>query len=215
MGTALVMEHANALAQMIVSEKDKLFDERVEALVKLYRRAEFYLKQGFLESIVCEFHRKKVEMIMQAETKGEITEILKLSKPHFDGKKFVYTSPYAVEEEELLLWSLTSLQELLEDIGQMEARIVIEELLENQTREQLLLQEAQGKYPEWNKMSDERLMKALHTLRDEERKLIYQHVFEERTFEEMSRLNGLSEERCKGIYYYAIRKIRKVMGGEN
>ena len=43
----------------------------------------------------------------------------------------------------------------------------------------------------------------------------YQHVFEERTFEEMSRLNGLSEERCKGIYYYAIRKIRKVMGGEN
>lgn len=69
MGTALVMEHANALAQMIVSEKDKLFDERVEALVKLYRRAEFYLKQGFLESIVCEFHQKKVEMIMQAETK--------------------------------------------------------------------------------------------------------------------------------------------------
>ncbi len=49
MGTALVMEHANALAQMIVSEKDKLFDERVEALVKLYKRAEFYLKQGFLE----------------------------------------------------------------------------------------------------------------------------------------------------------------------
>ena len=67
MGTALVMEHANALAQMIVSEKDKLFDERVEALVKLYRRAEFYLKQGFLESIVCEFHRKKVEMSASSE----------------------------------------------------------------------------------------------------------------------------------------------------
>ena len=44
-------------------------------------------------------------------------------------------------------------EELLEDIGQMEARIVIEELLENQTREQLLLQEAQGKYPEWNTRS--------------------------------------------------------------
>ena len=78
------------MAREIYSEyTDKLFDERVEALVKLYRRAEFYLKQGFLESIVCEFHRKKVEMIMQAETKGEITEILKLSKPHFDGNKFV------------------------------------------------------------------------------------------------------------------------------
>ena len=87
MGTALVMEHANALAQMIVSEKDKLFDERVEALVKLYRRAEFYLKQGFLESIVCEFHRKKVEMIMQAETKGEIRKH-KSTKPIFWGKIF-------------------------------------------------------------------------------------------------------------------------------
>ena len=31
----------------------------------------------------------------------------------------------------------------------------------------------------------------------------------------MNEANGLSEERCKGIYYYAIRKIRKVMGGEN
>lgn len=63
-------------------------------------------------------------------------------------------------------------------------------------------------------MSDEKLMEALYTLRDEERKLIYQHVFEERTFEEMSSLNGVSEERCEGVYYYAIRKICKVMGGE-
>lgn len=51
MGTALVMEHANALAQMIVSEKDKLFDERVEALVNFIERAEFYLNRGFLESL--------------------------------------------------------------------------------------------------------------------------------------------------------------------
>ena len=101
MGTALVMEHANALAQMIVSEKDKLFDERVEALVKLYRRAEFYLKQG----------------------------LLKLSKPHFDGKKFVYTSLYAVEEEELLLWSLTSLQGPLRDEGYRRYRELFEKCL--------------------------------------------------------------------------------------
>ncbi len=81
MGTALVMEHANALAQMIVSEKDKLFDERVEALVKLYRRAEFYLKQGFLESIVCEFYRKKVEMIMQGRASPLVSDITARSTP--------------------------------------------------------------------------------------------------------------------------------------
>ena len=66
---------------------------------------------------------------MQAETKGEITEILKLSKPHFDGKKFVYTSPYAVEEEELLLWSLTSLQGPLRDEGYRRYRELFEKCL--------------------------------------------------------------------------------------
>ena len=129
MGTALFMEHANALAQMVVSEKDKLFDERVEALVKLYGRAEFYLKQGFLEKVVCGFYRKKVEMIMQAEMKGEITEILELSKPHFNGNSFIYTSPYAVEEEELLLWSMTSLQGPLRDVGYRRYRELFERIL--------------------------------------------------------------------------------------
>lgn len=129
MGTALIMEHANALAQVVVSEKDKLFDERMEALVKLYGRAEFYLKQGFLEQVVCKFYRKKVEMVMQAKTKGELAEILKLSKPHFDGNRFVYTSPYAVEEEELLLWSMTSLQGPLRDEGYRRYRELFEKCL--------------------------------------------------------------------------------------
>ena len=66
---------------------------------------------------------------MQAETKGEITEILKLSKPHFDGNKFVYTFPYAVEEEELLLWSLTSLQGPLRDEGYRRYRELFEKCL--------------------------------------------------------------------------------------
>lgn len=128
MGTALVMEHANALAQMIVSEKDKLFDERVEALVKLYRRAEFYLKQGFLESIVCEFHRKKVEMIMQAETKGEITEILKLSNRILTGKICLYLS-VCCGRGRASPWSLTSLQGPLRDEGYRRYRELFEKCL--------------------------------------------------------------------------------------
>ena len=84
---------------------------------------------GYHLSLIHIFHRKKVEMIMQAKTKGEITEILKLSKPHFDGNKFVYTSPYAVEEEELLLWSLTSLQGPLRDEGYRRYRELFEKCL--------------------------------------------------------------------------------------
>ena len=54
----------------------------------------------------------------------------------------------------------------------------------------------------------------MFSLNLEDRLFIYQHVFEERTFKEMSILNQMTEERCKGAYYWAIRKIRKRMGGK-
>ena len=90
----------------------------------------------------------------------------------------------------------------------------IEESLELQQKEEVLIREAEGCYLKWNELSDQKLMKALMNLREDERKLIYQHVFEEQTFIEMSLINGIPEEKAKGVYYYAIRKIRKMMGGE-
>ncbi len=89
----------------------------------------------------------------------------------------------------------------------------IEELLELEQKERLLLREAGGEYPEWNELSDQRLIQALLNLSEEERKLIYQHVFEEQSFEKMGITNQLSVVRVKSMYYYAIRKIRKWMGG--
>ena len=52
------------------------------------------------------------------------------------------------------------------------------------------------------------------SLSEEEKDLIYLHVFEERSFDDMSRITGLTPDRCKNIYYYAIRKIRKRMGAK-
>lgn len=90
----------------------------------------------------------------------------------------------------------------------------MEEMLEMNRREYLLLKEMRGNYPNWNELTDHRLVDSLMKLRADERKIIYQHVFEELTFEDISRINGLPEARVKGIYYYAIHKIRKWMGGE-
>lgn len=105
-------------------------------------------------------------------------------------------------------------EEPTEDIGEMKTPMFFDDVLEKTERERLLIGEKEGKFPEWNQLSDKRLVEAILLLREDERRLIYQHVFEERSFEEMSRLNGLSEDRCKGVYYYAIRKIRKMMGGK-
>lgn len=49
-------------------------------------------------------------------------------------------------------------------------------------------------------------------LREDERCFIYQHVFEERTFKEISCLNEVKEDKVKSIYYYAI--IKSVNGWE-
>ena len=115
-----------------------------------------------------------------------------------------------LEKQQKILFT----EENLEDKEIRDTDLSLEERLELERREQLFVEEAQGIYPEWNEMTDINLMEALLSLQEEERKLIYQHVFEERTFKEMSSLNQMTEERCKGAYYWAIRKIRKRMGGK-
>lgn len=115
-----------------------------------------------------------------------------------------------LEKQQKILFT----EENLEDKEIRDTDLSLEERLELERREQLLVEETQGIYPEWNEMTDINLMEALLSLQEEERKLIYQHVFEERTFKEMSDLNQMTEERCKGAYYWAIRKIRKRKGGK-
>ena len=88
----------------------------------------------------------------------------------------------------------------------------IDEMIELRCREEILSREQEGRYPGWNELSDQRLTEALLMLRENERRFIYQHVFEERTFREIGCLNGLKEDKVKNAYYYAIRKIRKWMG---
>lgn len=91
--------------------------------------------------------------------------------------------------------------------------IPFEESLEQRQKEELLFQEAEGVYPEWNELTDQKLVRSLLRLSEEERKLIYQHVFEGRTFTEMGLMNCHPTYRIKGIYFYAIRKVRKMMEG--
>lgn len=92
--------------------------------------------------------------------------------------------------------------------------MTIDEMLEINHREYLLFKEMKGIYPKENELSDQRLIRFLMLLREDERRFIYQHVFEEKTFKEIGYLNDLKEDKVKSIYYYAIHKIRKWMGGD-
>lgn len=101
---------------------------------------------------------------------------------------------------------------LVEEIEEIEARITFEEMRANREREQILMKETGGVFPEWDELSDERIVKLLLMLSDTERELIYLHVFEERSFAEIGQITGMTTQRCKDVYFYGIRKIRKRMG---
>lgn len=101
----------------------------------------------------------------------------------------------------------------LEEIVQKRFGLALDEILEMHYREELLLKEKEGIYPEWDELSDKKLVNALMLLSRTEKQYIYRHVFEEQSFEEIAWLNGILPEKVKTTYYYAIRKIRKWMGG--
>ena len=110
----LEFEYAKALAIIVWKENDTLAEERIQALQSIFQRAWYYQERGMLEEIILAFVQKKTGMLQKAKTKGELQEISKPPKPVYNGNGFT-PGKYDTEEEEVLLWSLTSLQAPLND----------------------------------------------------------------------------------------------------
>jgi len=88
---------------------DKLPVERMGALISLGGTMRGYQKEfnnNELVLIICE---KKIEFILQAQTKSDLKEILSPPKVHYNGNEIVPVGNFHINEEELLIWSLTSL----------------------------------------------------------------------------------------------------------
>lgn len=105
----LEFEYAKALSEIVLKDNDTLEEERIKTLQKIFQRAWYYQERGMLEEIISGFVQKKTAMLQKAKTKGELQEISKLPKPVYNGNGFT-PGKYDTEEEELLVWSLTSLQ---------------------------------------------------------------------------------------------------------
>lgn len=110
----LEFEYAKALAEVVLKENDTLEEERIKTLQLIFQRAWYYQERGMLEEIILAFVQKKTGMLQKAKTKGELQEISKPPKPVYNGNGFT-PGKYDTEEEEMLVWSLTSLQAPLND----------------------------------------------------------------------------------------------------
>lgn len=84
-------------------------DAKYEAILKILSTTSFYRQHGIRNELVHTIFHQKVAMIRKASTVKEIKAIEKGSIPRFNGNRFV-TGQYHIPEEELVLWSLTSLK---------------------------------------------------------------------------------------------------------
>lgn len=82
------------------------------------------------------------------------------------------------------LIKISNEEESTDDFSLLKMESTVEEDVAKKRKEELLLKEAEGIYPEWNEMTDKRLMEALATLREDERRLI-NGVFDEDLYQEL------------------------------
>ena len=106
-----------------------------------------------------------------------------------------------------------SMENYLEDDVEHEPTTFFDEQYETREKERLLREEAEGYYPAWEELTSDQLIRALRLLKREERDLIFRYIFEEKSFAEIASELGESTNKIENRYYYAIKKIRKWMGG--
>lgn len=133
--TDFTLVTAAFLAEIIVSNApDKVRELRIQALKQLRNRLEHYKSLGYMDQLLCAIARKKAEMIRKVITKAEMDKVMSTRPPAFDGNKFL-PDRYNVPEEEIILWSETSLQAPLNRAGFARYKELFEMLFPDQAHE--------------------------------------------------------------------------------
>jgi len=91
-------------------------DAKYEAIRKTLTCTKHYREHGIMSELVHAVFMKKLKMIKEADTVNELKAIERGCIPSFNGNQF-FPGPYHIPEEELILWSLTSLKAPLVSAG--------------------------------------------------------------------------------------------------
>lgn len=89
--------------------------KKIEAVQTAFAINRSHEKYAFREDILETILAKRLLMIREATTIGQLNQITNPKPPHFNGAQFVPASKYSIPEEEMLGWSLASLSAPLND----------------------------------------------------------------------------------------------------
>ena len=90
-------------------EFDKLSIDRMVSIIQVGALCKSYMKEFHNNPLIPVICDKKIGFILQAKTKTELKEILSPPKVRYNYAEVVSIGMFHLEEEELLIWSLTSL----------------------------------------------------------------------------------------------------------
>lgn len=130
------LEYSRYMTELLMDNRltEKLRSHRFDTLRKMRGIAAQYKEEGFLPELVETVFCKKADFIMRAKTKAELEEIIKPSSPRYSGGIFCPGNPYHVEEEELILWSKTSLKAPLISQGYKRYQELFEKYVKDEAR---------------------------------------------------------------------------------
>ena len=87
-----------------------LFAEKISAFVKLLAKCKYYQKEYYAPELIIEICHKKAEFIKNAKTKKELQMIMNPPAVRYNGNEVLPANKYCIPEEELIVWSMTSLR---------------------------------------------------------------------------------------------------------
>lgn len=114
------LEFMRCLGELLLEEDlpDKVRSYRFQALQNTYEKATCFLEKGFLPELVEAFFVQKVKKLSDVQTKNDMELFVEGSKPRYTGGKLEPDgNPFYSEEEELMVWSLASMDAPLAQVG--------------------------------------------------------------------------------------------------
>ena len=132
------LEYSRYITELLMDQEqtEELLSRRFDAIRKARGIAFQYEEEGFLPELIETVFCKKADFIMQAKTKTEIKNILRPCVPQYACGKFNPGNKYHIEEEELILWSKTSLKGPLISAGYERYRELFEKYVEMKAKEE-------------------------------------------------------------------------------
>ena len=97
----LLLAEKQGESQSLAGAREKAVRDTLDGVKK-------YRDEGMRDNLIHSVFKKRMELIKKVNTVKELKQIMIDPKPHYNGSGFV-TSDYSVPEEELILWSITSL----------------------------------------------------------------------------------------------------------